>query len=70
MGIDIVVKNNDIFYAVQCKYKKSCTLKKNILSWKQLSTFYAICMRTGPFDKYIVMMIIYLLYQFILKKKQ
>lgn len=55
MGIDIIVKNNDIFYAVQCKYKKACSLKKNILSWKQLSTFYALCMRTGPFNKYIVM---------------
>ena len=26
--------------------------KKNVLSWKQLSTFYALC---RPFDKYIIM---------------
>ena len=55
MGIDIIVKHQHLFHAVQCKYKKGCSIKKNILSWKQLSTFYALCMRTGPFDKYIIM---------------
>lgn len=55
MGIDLIVEHNEDFYAVQCKYKKGCTFKKNILSWKQLSTFYALCMRTGPFKKYIIM---------------
>ena len=55
MGIDIIVKHNNLFYAVQCKYKKGNTIKKNILSWKQLSTFYALCLRTGPFEKYIIM---------------
>ena len=55
MGIDLIVEHNEDFYAVQCKYKKGCTFKKNILSWKQLSTFYALCMRTGPFNKYIIM---------------
>ena len=54
MGIDLIVEHDHIFYAVQCKYKKG-GYKKNILSWKQLSTFYALCMRTGPFEKYIVM---------------
>ena len=55
MGIDIVVENNGLFQAVQCKYKKHLTIKKNVLSWKCLSTFYAICLRTGPWNKYIIM---------------
>jgi predicted helicase len=55
LGIDIVAENGGVYSAVQCKYKKHATIKKNVLSWKQLSTFYALCMRTGPWDKYIVM---------------
>lgn len=55
MGIDIIIEHNNIYKAVQCKYKKNYPFKKNILSWKQLSTFYALCLKTGPFDKYIVM---------------
>jgi predicted helicase len=54
MGIDIVAKKNGKYYAVQCKYKKHTSFKKNILSWKQLSTFYALCLRTGPWEKYII----------------
>jgi len=54
MGIDIVVKTGEEYYAVQCKYKKHGTTK-NILSWSALSTFYAMCLRTGPWVKYIVM---------------
>lgn len=55
LGIDIVAEKDGVYSAVQCKYKKHTTIKKNVLSWKQLSTFYALCMRTGPWDKYIVM---------------
>ena len=56
MGIDIVIETNDNNYiAVQCKYKKETSFRKNILSWKSLSTFYALCLRTGPWEKYIVM---------------
>ena len=56
MGIDIVVETiEDKFIAVQCKYKKHTSVKLNILSWKSLSTFYALCLRTGPWEKYIVM---------------
>ena len=54
MGIDIIVENQGEFYAVQCKYKKAIK-SKNILSWKQLSTFYALCLKTGPYNKYIIM---------------
>ncbi len=48
MGIDIVAKKDNKYYAIQCKYKKHTSFKKNILTWKQLSTFYALCLRTGP----------------------
>ena len=54
MGIDIVAQRGDAFVAVQCKYKK-VTAKATCLTWKSLSTFYALCMRSGPWNKYIVM---------------
>jgi predicted helicase len=62
MGIDIIVKHNDSYFAVQCKYKKHSNTRKNSVSWKSLSTFYALCLRTGKeqngkreWSKYIVM---------------
>lgn len=56
MGIDIVCEKNGRYCAVQCKYKKHTGYKsKTIVTWKQLSTFYALVLRTGPWDKYIVM---------------
>jgi hypothetical protein len=56
MGIDIIVKHNDEWYAVQCKYKTpSPERKKSYITWSALSTFYAMCLRTGPWAKYIVM---------------
>lgn len=56
MGIDIVAEKNGKYTAVQCKYKKHTTVKPvNVLSWKSLSTFYALCLRSGPWEKYIVM---------------
>jgi len=62
MGIDIIVKHNDSYFAVQCKYKKHSNTRKNYVSWKSLSTFYALCLRTGKeqngkreWNKYIVM---------------
>ena len=54
MGIDLIVENKGIYSAVQCKYKKP-EIKKTSITWKALSTFYALCMRSGPWDKYIVM---------------
>jgi predicted helicase len=53
-GIDIIAEKDGKYTAIQCKYKKQ-TGKTNIVTWKALSTFYALCMRTGPWDKYIVM---------------
>jgi len=55
MGIDIICQRNGKYTAVQCKYKKHTSMKKNIVTWKQLSTFYALCMRTGPWETYVVM---------------
>ena len=54
MGIDIIVSDKGAFYAVQCKYKKP-TNKVSSVTWKALSTFYALCFRTGPWQKNIVM---------------
>ena len=34
---------------------KKVILTLNRVSWKELSTFYALCTRTGPWDKMIVM---------------
>ena len=56
MGIDILCERSGKYTAVQCKYKTHTGRKsKTIVTWSQLSTFYALCMRTGPWDKYIVM---------------
>ncbi len=50
-GIDIICQTHDNkFIAVQCKYSR-----KNKINWKILSTFYAMCLKTGPWEKYIVM---------------
>jgi len=54
MGIDIIVRHNGEFYAIQCKYKTPSG-KKSYITWSALSTFYAMCLRTGPWAKYIVM---------------
>jgi hypothetical protein len=56
VGIDLIAtdKSNN-YYAIQCKYRIGTPKRKNVLSWKQLSTFYSLCLRTGPFYKMIVM---------------
>lgn len=55
MGIDIIVRHNEEWFAVQCKYKTPQGDKKSYVTWSSLSTFYAMCLRTGPWAKYIVM---------------
>lgn len=55
VGIDILAENGGKWYAVQCKYKKHVSSKRNMVTWKALSTFYALCLRSGPFEKMIVM---------------
>ena len=44
MGIDFIAQNYGGFSAVQCKYKKPIAYKKTSITWKALSTFYALCM--------------------------
>jgi predicted helicase len=56
MGIDIICENNGIYTAVQCKYKKHSNNRKHCVTWKELSTFYALCLKTQlSWEKYIVM---------------
>jgi hypothetical protein len=56
VGIDIICERNGKYSAVQCKYKKHVGHKsKTMVTWKQLSTFYALVLRTGPWEKYVVM---------------
>jgi predicted helicase len=56
MGIDIICENNNIYTAVQCKYKKHTNNRKHCVNWKELSTFYALCLKTEiSWEKYIVM---------------
>lgn len=56
-GIDIIaVDTKNRYYAVQVKYRKYRPEKsKQFISWKELSTFYALAFRTGHFYKHIVM---------------
>ena len=49
-GIDILAQTTTGWHAIQCKYRS-----KGYVTWKMLSTFIALCERTGPWDKYIVM---------------
>jgi hypothetical protein len=53
MGIDIITEKDNHYAAVQCKYKTP-TGKTSYITWKALSTFYALCLRTGPWSSYIV----------------
>lgn len=49
-GIDILAQTTTGWHAIQCKYRS-----KGYVTWKMLSTFIALCERTGPWEKYIVM---------------
>jgi len=49
LGIDLVARNKDRYYAIQVKYRKPNKYKrKTVLGWKQLSTFYGLVSKTGP----------------------
>lgn len=56
LGIDLVLQNKDDTYsAVQVKYRFPNKYKsKNVVGWKQLSTFYSIVNRSGPYKKHII----------------
>ena len=54
-GIDLIGQDDEgRFYAVQAKFKKRDVKSRVAVTWKQLSTFYALCARTGPYHKFIV----------------
>jgi hypothetical protein len=53
-GIDIISKKGDGYYAIQCKYRKPQD-KPQVISWKSLSTFYAMVVKSGPWIKHITM---------------
>ena len=57
MGIDLVaIDTLGRYSAIQAKYRKRRPEKSaQIIGWKQLSTFYALVYRTGPFHRHIVM---------------
>jgi hypothetical protein len=63
VGIDIIVQEPDSgddkstkYSAVQCKYRhqKPNARRKMSVTWKQLSTFYGLCQRTGPWSRWTV----------------
>lgn len=54
LGIDLIAVKNDNYYAIQAKYRKKGYKGHHGVSWKQLSTFYALVLKTGPFVKHIV----------------
>lgn len=55
MGIDIIIKHQNGFFAVQAKWRSNRKKANKIsLTWNKLSTFYALCARTGPWLKFIV----------------
>lgn len=61
-GIDIIAYNPYLqgWIAVQCKYRSFRVNqyqhhRSDVITWKELSTFYALAGRTGPWVKQIVM---------------
>lgn len=54
MGIDIIGIKDNKYYAIQCKYRKR-NKSTTMITWKDLSTFYALVSRSGPYYKIIVM---------------
>lgn len=56
-GIDLIALDTRGRYsAIQAKYRKTrLDNSAQFIGWKQLSTFYALVYRTGPFYRHIVM---------------
>ena len=51
MGIDLLARSDQGYVAVQCKFR----VAKRELSWRDLATFDALCMRSGPWVNRVVM---------------
>lgn len=50
-GIDIVAfDEDDRAFAVQCKFRR-----RGVVSWREISTFEALCSRSGPWHRQVVM---------------
>ncbi len=54
MGIDLIAEKNGNYWAVQAKYRKRKAKARHGLTWNQLSTFFALAARTGPYLRYVV----------------
>lgn len=57
LGIDLIGIDYKLrYYAIQAKYRNRKNMYKKYrgLTWKQLSTFYALVYRTGPYYKHVV----------------
>lgn len=52
VGIDMIINEDETFMACQCKYKGN----KQYVTWKELSTFYALCARSPILYKYQIVM--------------
>jgi hypothetical protein len=50
VGIDLIATSGKEYIAIQCKYRK----KFQKLSWRDISTFDALCSRTGPWYKQVI----------------
>tara|TARA_B100000214_G_scaffold375411_1_gene361613 strand:+ start:1710 stop:2300 length:591 start_codon:yes stop_codon:yes gene_type:complete len=50
VGIDLIGIDDGKYIAIQCKYRKKCQK----LSWREISTFDALCSRSGPWHKQVV----------------
>ena len=51
VGIDIVARDpSGNWCAVQCKFRR-----RGRVSWRELATFEALCARTGPWHRHVVM---------------
>lgn len=56
MGIDLVARRGGSWYAVQCKYRKDHPDPRHqVISWREISTFYALVARSGPWQKHLIM---------------
>jgi hypothetical protein len=55
VGIDLLLEFENGYSAVQVKFRKPNPYKPSAgIGWKQLSTFYALVNRTGPYLRHIV----------------
>ena len=62
MGIDLIARKGKLLLAIQSKYRgisrfkvvPGTRIRTNVLPWSELSTFYALVERTGPFHKHVV----------------